>query len=120
MSAMRSVAGSGRSTADGAAAAATEAAKQALEGLKGRPAALGFVFASPRYPLDAVLAAARAAAPGAHLVGSQTAGEFTERGLTRGGVAILLLANERAELRVAAAAGVKQDAAGVAKALCAD
>ena len=65
--------------------------ESALAGFEGEAPSLAFVFASPRYELGTVLTAAAEVAPGMDVVGCTTAGEFTERGLTRHGVSVLLV-----------------------------
>ena len=81
-------------------------AKQALQGAE---PSLGVVFASPRHDLAAAMAAARSAAPGATVVGCTTAGEITEQGLTRGGLAVLLLSSSEMRLDLRTATDVKAD-----------
>jgi len=112
--------GTGQSEAPESGAAGSEAARQALKVLAGRKARLGFVFASARHPLKAVMDAVQAASPGTELVATQTAGELTERGLSRGGVAVLLVASERMHFDVQGAQGVKASHQDVAKKLCAN
>ena len=55
---------------------------------------LGFVFCSPRHDLKHALEIARGLTPGCEFVGCHTAGEFTDQGLTRGGLAVMLLASD--------------------------
>ncbi len=83
--------GSGVSVVGKATEAADEAARQALQGLAGATPDYGLVFAAPSLPLDTVLGSVRAVAPNARLIGCQTAGELTERGLVHGGVAVMLV-----------------------------
>src|SRR5262245_2603603 len=104
---MDNAVGTGQSEAGDAHAAATEAARQALKVLGVRKARLGFVFASSKHALKVVMDAVQAQAPGTELLGSHTAGEVTERGLTRGGVAVMFIASERMHFDVQGAMGVK-------------
>ena len=83
--------GSGQHVGSDAAVCGREAARQAREALAGAPASFGFLFASPDLPLGEALRAARAAAGTQQMIGCTTAGEVTERGLTHGGVAVLLV-----------------------------
>lgn len=117
---MDNATGSGQSESQDTVAAATEATRQALKALAGRKPRLGFVFASPRHPLKAVLDTAASVTPGTELVASQTAGELTERGLSRGGVAVLLIASERLHFDVEGAVGMRSSHQEVAKKLCAN
>lgn len=98
--------------------AVREAAAQARQAL-GEAPTLGFLFAGSRHRLDVALGAAREAA-GCDVLGCTTAGEFTERGKTSGGVALLLTTLERDAFLVANATGVKADPAGAARQLAGD
>lgn len=84
--------GSGRAVGTDAERVAKEAARMAIDDLRGTVPSFGFVFASPSLNLDACLRATRELARGADIMGCSTAGEITERGLTHGGVAVLLVA----------------------------
>lgn len=80
--------------------------------MDGAPSA-GFLFVSATHALSEALRLATAAAPGCEFIGCQTAGEFTEKGRTQGGVAVLLTTLERDSFIVEAAAGVRSDPLGV-------
>ncbi len=110
--------GTGQSEAQDTRAAATEAMRQALQMLQGRKPRLGFLFASAKHSLTDAMGAALQAAPGLELVASHTAGELTERGLSRGGVALLLIASERLHFDVQSAYGVRASHQEAAKKLC--
>jgi hypothetical protein len=86
--------GSGRANGPDAPRAASEATRMALEALRGATPSFGFVFAAPSLSMSDCLRAAAKAAPAAKLIGCTTAGEFTERGLIHGGVAVLLVCTE--------------------------
>ncbi len=101
---MATFAKSGASRLPGTADAVKEAVGQARTGLEGAPV-VGFVFASPRHELGPALALARELA-GCDCLGCHTAGEFTEAGAMRGGVAVLLVASDRLCCKVVAARGV--------------
>src|SRR5262249_34495605 len=77
--------------------------------LQGRAPSLRVVFASPRHALGAALAEAKRAVPAATFVGCTTAGEITEQGLTRGGLATLILAADDMRLDLRTALDVKAD-----------
>lgn len=115
---MSTVAGSGRSLVEDTPGAATEAVKAALGPLGGARPTFGLIFASPRHNLAAALAAAENAAPGAAFFGCSTAGEITERGLTRGNLAALVVASDDTEVQLASASAVKADPAAAARVLC--
>jgi len=95
---------SGASRLPTTADAVREAVGQARAGLEGPPV-VGFVFASPRHELGPALALARELS-GCDCVGCHTAGEFTEAGAMRGGLAVLLVASDRLRCKVVAARGV--------------
>jgi hypothetical protein len=94
-----------------------EAGGLALGGLPGKPV-LGFLFASPRYELDAALTQARELA-GCEVLGCHTAGEFTEAGAMRGGLVVLLVASARLRCRAVATRGVAASPEAAARALAA-
>jgi len=116
---MDNLVGTGQSETEDTRTAAGEATRQALKMLQGRKARLGFMFASAKHSLKEAMDAALQAAPGMELVASHTAGELTERGLSRGGIAVLLIASERVHFDVQGAFGVKASHQDVAKKLCA-
>jgi methyl-accepting chemotaxis protein len=111
--------GSGQSEATDTREAVAEATRIALAGLNGRPARLGFLFASARHPMKVALDAAAEASPSTEWLVAHSAGELTERGLTHGGVAVLVLASERMHLDVRAAQGLRNSVTDVAGRLCA-
>src|SRR5262249_54513573 len=67
--------------------------------------------------LSECLRSASQVARGARLIGCTTAGEFNERGLVHGGVAVMLIATE-SPLMVQTAPGVAGAAAAAARGLC--
>lgn len=115
---MANRAGSGSSSLGDTRAAATEAMQLAVRGLRGQAARLAFVFASSKHDLKVALDTCRSLAKGCEALGCQTAGEFTERGLTRGGLSVFLLASDSMVFDVAWAGGLKTDHEAAAKALC--
>ena len=117
---MATIAGSGRSLKPESRAAAAEAMRMALGPLRGASPAFGLLFASSKHDLAAALQEAQKAAPGAALFACTTAGEITERGLTRGNLAVMLVASDDTAVELAVATGVKQDPADAARKLCAD
>jgi hypothetical protein len=109
----------GASTAPTAASAASEAVAAAVAGLSGRAPSFGFLFASPRLPLQECLGEARRRLPGTDLVGCTTAGEITERGRTDGGVALLLVSSDGMEHTVRWARHLERAPARAVTDLCA-
>ena len=89
---MPTIAGSGQSCDSNTAIAVRSAVLQAREGLKGRAPLFGLLFASVEHQLDQALSACHSACE-CRIIGATTAGEFTERGLTHGGLALLLVAS---------------------------
>lgn len=112
MATITATAAASSSSVDAVAAATREARGR----LGGATPTYGFLFASPDVDLRAALLAARAAAGGAEIVGCTTAGEFTERGLTHGGAAVMLAAGE-ATIQMAFATGLKAAPSQVASKL---
>ena len=106
---MPTKAATGFSTHADTAAAVDESVKMASKALQGAPPSLGVVFASPRHDLAAALSAAKRAMPAATFAGCTTAGEITEQGLTRGGLAFMLLSSSDMQLELRTATGVKGD-----------
>ena len=90
---MPTQAATGFSTQADTALAVDESLRMASKALKGATPSLGIVFASPKHDLGAAMTAAKCAVPAATFVGCSTAGEITERGLTRCGLAVMLLAS---------------------------
>jgi hypothetical protein len=116
----RTIVGTGRSQKADTGEAAADAIAQARRGLEARQPSFGFVFAGPDHNLAKLMSSAGAAAGGASLVGCSTAGEFTEQGLTHGGVAALLVAADETDHRVAFARGLKEDHGRATNALSRD
>src|SRR6476659_6402213 len=85
--------GSGRSTVADTRRAVEEAVRMAVKPLAGSPPSFGFLFVAPRHDLGLALGEAERCAPGATFLGCTTAGEITERGLTHGGVAALVVSS---------------------------
>ena len=111
-------AGSGASALADSAAAGREAVAAARQGLAGAPPAFGFLFAGPKHDLASLVAAARAEAEGAEIIACTTAGEFTEAGLSHGGVAAFLVSSDNLSHHARFAGGLKEDPQGVAAELC--
>ena len=112
--------GSGSSVGYPTESAAREATRSAIAKLgSGRPR-FGLLFAGPEHDLGVALTAMQEAAGGADGVGCSTAGEFTEDGLTHGGVVAVLIASDDLVHQVAFGSGMKSDPSRVATDLCAD
>jgi len=110
--------GSGQHVGSDAAICGREAARQAREQLAGTPPSFGLLFASPDLPVGEALRAARSAAGTQQLIGCTTAGEVTERGLTHGGVAVMLVAAPRGVVESVSVPGLKDDPKRAAAELC--
>jgi hypothetical protein len=111
-------AGSGASSRTETDAAAEHAAREALASLGGCAPVFGVVFASPRHDLARAIGAVRRAAAGAPVLGCSTAGEITERGLTRGGLSVMLVSSDRMLVDVREARSVAADPRAAAAGLC--
>jgi methyl-accepting chemotaxis protein len=103
---MRTVCGSGASTNLSIKSAIEEATRAAMVPLGRDQPKFGFLFASPDADLEAGIAMVRDIT-GAEIIGCTTAGEITEKGLTHGGLALLLVASD-ATIRVEVAEGLKE------------
>ncbi|HKB75893.1 MAG TPA: FIST N-terminal domain-containing protein [Myxococcales bacterium] len=110
--------GSGQHVGSDAAVCGREATRQAREGLGGAAATFGFVFASPDLQLGEALRAARSAAGTQQIIGCTTAGEVTERGLTHGGVSVLLVLAPKSVAESATVPGLMEDPKRAAAELC--
>ncbi len=106
--------GAGTSTLDGSAAAARQAAEQAL---LGPDPCLVVIFASARHDLAAVAAGVREVAPAAALAGCTTAGEIAVAGgadaaaaaqLQDRGVTVMMFGGDGFTVHLAAAAGLAE------------
>ncbi len=98
-------------------AAARECVLGARAGLAGAPPSLGILFASPRHQLGAALRTAGEVA-GVDFAACSTAGEISERGLTRGGMVAMLIAWGDARHVTALAPDLSRGASVVAEQLC--
>src|SRR5712691_1826002 len=116
---MATVTGTGASTNASTRAGAAEAVKNAVHHLGGKKPTVGWIFASPKHNLGEALAAAEETAPGAEFMGCSTSGEFTERGLTRGGISAMVLHSDELVHDLTTAAGLKSSYAQAAQRLCA-
>jgi hypothetical protein len=114
---MSTVAASGHASKTSPLQAAKEAIKEATSQLGGRVPGAAVVFASPALPLAEVMTAVRRELPGTTVVGCSTAGEITERGMSRGGLAVLLIASETMQFSSALAPEVGRDPRAAAQLL---
>ena len=112
------LAGSGSSTLAETRKATEEAIGTALKRLGGVSPSFAFLFVAPRHDLGVALSVAERSLAGAAVMGCTTAGEITERGLTRGGVSALVVSSADTEVAVRATSEVKSDPAGAARRLC--
>src|SRR5262245_15713557 len=118
---MSTMCASGRSQRESTIPAVTEAIEEAMTKLRAarvKPR-VGFLFAGSRHALEGALITAREMTGGADILGCTTAGEITERGSTRNGIAVLLLAGDDLVLDAAAAGGMRGGHDRAADALCA-
>ncbi len=107
-----------RSTKTDTGTAAREAAETALARLGGEQPGYGFLFASPPHDLAKALQVAAKALPHTHIAGATTAGEFTEEGLSRDGIAVMLVASSDTRAIVQMAHGVSSNPAAAAQTVC--
>ncbi|MFN8614252.1 MAG: FIST N-terminal domain-containing protein [Vulcanimicrobiota bacterium] len=86
------IASNGFSSTQDTRTATREALRHALEKLA-EPPGCGLIFASARHPLPDVLEEAQQILGSVPVIACHTAGEYTEAGLTRGGLVVLLLSS---------------------------
>jgi hypothetical protein len=111
---MGTIVGTGASIAPNTALAVQEAVRTAQRGLGKQPALFGFLFSAPDRDLGSVLKAATEASGCANIIGASTAGEFTEAGLSHGGVVVMLVSGDGTTCRTAMARGLAEDHGKVA------
>ena len=114
---MPTVTGSGSSINPDASAAGREAVAAALAGLKGAKPTFGFLFVSSKLPFEAAFRAAETAA-GAPILACSTAGEFTEKGLTHGGVTAMMVSAPESVTVPVSVGSIKSSWQVAAKGLC--
>lgn len=91
-------------------AAARAAVEEALQRFGGRRADLVILYCSSQYDYATVLATVRELTGGAPLVGASTAGEFTERNVRLGSVAVCLIQSDQIRFFTGLAENVDKDA----------
>jgi methyl-accepting chemotaxis protein len=111
---MAKLVGTGMSSRVEPRKAAEEAARAALRRLGGAKPSFGFVFASPDIDLATAVGEVKRVADYAEILGSTTAGEFTEAGRTDNGVVVMLVAADNVCHRTDFGRGLKGDHRGIA------
>ena len=99
--------GTGASSRRDERRAVEEASRQALARLRPAKPSFGFVFASTRFDLPTAMADARRETGCADLLGSSTAGEFTEEGRLDQGCVVMLVASHGARHRLEFGRGLR-------------
>ena len=115
---MYTLCGSGASTASDTRKAVAEALEQALAKFGGRTPSLGFLFVAPERGVAGALSVARERLRGIDFVGCSTAGEITERGLSHGGVACLLVGWGKARHELSIVRKMDAPAKDIAQEIC--
>jgi methyl-accepting chemotaxis protein len=105
---MGTIVGTGASSRANTQSAVQEAVRAALVPLGGREPTFGLVFSGPERDLGAVLATAKTTSGCRTVIASTTAGEFTEHGLSHGGVAVMFVAGDMT-CEASMARGLKED-----------
>ena len=109
--------GRGASTAPNTSEAVDEAAEAALAQIGGaEDAVLGVVMTSPSYAIPEVTDALGTRLPSVPLIGPTTAGEFTDEGVTDGGLVVALIASDTMSAASAVEDGVSEDVFGTVQA----
>jgi methyl-accepting chemotaxis protein len=111
---MSTIVGTGASARVGAIVAAKEATRAAMSSLQGRTPSFGFVFAASKLDLKTTLQVVTDISGCASVIASSTAGEITERGLSYGGVAVMLVASDDSTCRTVMARNLADDHRGAA------
>lgn len=88
---MTTLVGSGQSGDVDTHLAAGKATTKALVALQSKTPTYGFVFSGPDHDLKVVMRSVKGHCGAVPLVGCSTAGEFTEMGLSHGGVVVMLV-----------------------------
>jgi hypothetical protein len=104
------------STVTDTAAAVRSAWSAARAQLQGAPT-LVIVFAGPDHDLSVAHQVLTALAPGVTVLGCHTAGEFTERGLEHGSVALMLVRSDELLVGGTLGTGARANAAALAETL---
>lgn len=99
---------SGHSSLSTTEDAIREAIGNAVTGLQ-MPATAGFLFASSKHDLQEALRHASHIAPGCEFIACQSAGEITDKGLTHGGVSVLLTTLNPELFSITATGNVRTD-----------
>jgi methyl-accepting chemotaxis protein len=115
---MSTICGSGGASGQSIKSAIHEATRAAMEPLGKEKPKFGFLFTSPDADLAAAIGLVRDIS-GAEVIGCTTAGEITEKGLTHGGVALLLVASD-ATVHVELAEGLREHSDRVAQSILAE
>jgi len=89
--------------------AVKEAVRQAKERIGENTVDLSIVYSSSEYNYSKVVEAVRAATNNAPLIGASSAGEFNEKKVESGSVAVGLLSSDDIKIFTAFAEGIKQD-----------
>lgn len=109
--------GTGNAKGDNSKDVAKQAVQQALQALDGAPVHLAMVYVSCAYDYQEVVDVVREATNKAPLVGSSTAGEFTEGGVSNGGISVGLLSSDSMHIQIASATGIRADVEAAMKAM---
>ena len=88
---------------------AKEAVSQAKAKLDGDQVDLAMVYCSSKYDYKKVVNAVRASTNKAPLIGCSTAGEFTEKKVEKGGIAVGLISSDVIKFFTAMAEGLRED-----------
>lgn len=107
----------GISTGRNGSEAARVAARQAIEKIGDRKVDMSIVYSSSAYNYRDVVDAVREATGNAPLMGASSAGEFTEKDVLHGSVAVCLLASDDIRFFTAMAEGVGDDPEGAVRRL---
>lgn len=114
---MSTLCSSGSSNIEDVEGALRFALEQALEAQGERVPSVGFLFASPRHDLDRAVRQAAARLPRTSWIAASSAGELTERGLTQGGIAVMLISFGSAEHELCFASVMGEDPINLAREL---
>lgn len=106
-----SVFGRGMSTEADATEATRAALSDAIVGIEGQPT-LAIALCGPNYEIEAVQETLQTDLEAVPVIGSTTAGEFTDQGVCEEGVVVALVAADSMEVATACGDGVSEDVFG--------
>lgn len=101
--------GSGLSSKEETQAAAKDATHQALDDIEGESADFAVVLSSPENDYEELIRIVKEESNVEKLIGSSTSGEFSDKGVSNGGVTVGLIKSETMDFHTAIGHGISED-----------